>query len=137
MGASLPVAAWAARICPPRLRRPAGIGLLVATGLLCLRAALIAQAHAEAPNRDELRRAATIVRQTVPAGALLASSARRSVVIEHYADRPIEWSEAIAGDVRWQGVLEPPGGRLSEAATTRFGLPTLLPGGWLLWVPRN
>jgi hypothetical protein len=137
MGVALPAAAWTARICPPKLRRPAGLGLVVVAGLLCLRAGLIARAHATAPGRDELRRAATIVRQTVPAGALLASSSRRSVVIEHYADRPIAWSQAIAGDVHWQGVLEPPGGRLAGAATDRFGAPTLLPGGWQLWVPRD
>jgi hypothetical protein len=137
MGAALPVAAWTAKICPPRLRRPAGLGLMVAAGLLCLRAGLIARAHATAPGRDELRRAATIVRQTVPAGALLASSARRSVVLEHYADRPIAWEQDIAGDIRWQGVLEPPGGKLSAAATARFGAPTPLPGGWQLWVPRD
>lgn len=137
MGTALPAAAWAARVCPASLRRPAGLGLVVVAGLLCLRAGLIARAHATAPGRDELRRAAIIVRQTVPAGALLASSSRRSVVIEHYADRPIAWSQAIAGDVNWQGVLEPAGGRLSGAATARFGAPTLLPGGWQLWVPRD
>ena len=137
LGAALPAAAWTARMVPPPLRRPAGLGLLVAAGLLCLRAGLIARAHATAPGRDELRRAATIVRQTVPAGAQLASSSRRSVVIEHYADRPIAWSQAIAGDIHWHGVLEPPGGRLSGAATDRFGPPTPLPGGWQLWVPRD
>lgn len=137
MGAALPVAAWAARLAPVGLRRPAGLGLLTVAGLLCLRSGLIVRATAASPDRDQLRRVAVIVRQTVPAGALLASSSPRSVVIDHYADRPIAWSESIAGDVRWRGVLERPGGRLTEAATARFGPPTRLPGGWQLWVPRN
>jgi len=133
LGAALPVVGWLAESGLPTRVPWLGPALLGMALLLCIRSGLIVRAHATAPDLDALRHVSEAVVLRLGPARAVTSSAPRSVVIEHYTDRPIAWHAdptALGADV---AVLEPPGGALIPAVRAARGPGEPLPGGWTLW----
>ena len=135
MGAALPVVGWLGSGVSVGRWRWAGPLLLGLSLLLCVRAGLVVRAHASNPVISDLRNVSDAISRRVPPEQTIVSSAPRSVVIEHYTDRPIRWKAGLSLTSNDAAVLEPRDGALVASIEADRGLGESLPGGWTLWVP--